>query len=50
MDIMATLHKQSSDGNLTYLKAGQVYDDGDIHSKYLEEITEEESKKTSPTN
>ncbi len=48
MDIMATLHKQSSDGNLTYLKAGQVYDDGDIHSKYLEEITEEESKKTSP--
>ena len=48
MDIMATLHKQSSDGNLTYLKAGQVYDDGDIYSKYLEEITEEESKKTSP--
>ena len=42
MDIMATLSKKSSDGNLTYLKVGQVFDDGDIHSKYLEEITEEE--------
>jgi hypothetical protein len=42
MDIMATLSKKSGDGNLTYLKAGQVYDDGDIHSKYLEEITEVE--------
>ncbi len=49
MDIMATLHKQSSDNNLTYLKVGQVYDDGDIHSKYLEEIMEEEEGKRPPT-
>jgi len=50
MDIMATLHKQSSDNNLTYLKVGQVYDDGDIHSKYLEEIIEEEEGKRPPTS
>lgn len=50
MDIMATLSKKSSDGNLTYLKVGQVYDDGDIHSRYLEEIMEEEEGKRPPTN
>ena len=49
MDIMATLQKQSSDNNLTYLKVGQVYDDGDIHSRYLEEILEEEEGKRPPT-
>ncbi len=49
MDIMATLQKQSSDNNLTYLKVGQVYDDGDIHSRYLEEIMEEEEGKRPPT-
>ncbi len=42
MDIMATLHKQSNDSGSTYLKVGQLYDDGDIHSKYNEEIMEEE--------
>jgi hypothetical protein len=49
MDIMATLQKQSSDNNLTYLKVGHVYDDGDIHSRYLEEIIEEEEGKRPPT-
>ena len=49
MDIMATLHKQSNDNNLTFLKVGQVYDDGDIHSKYLEEIMEEEEGKRPPS-
>ena len=50
MDIMATLSKKSSDGNFTYLKVGQVYDDGDIHSRYLEEIMEEEEGKRPPTS
>ncbi len=50
MDIMATLHQKSSDDNLTYLKVGQVYDDGDIHSRYLEEIKEEEEGKRPPTS
>jgi hypothetical protein len=49
MDIMTTLHNQSGDGNLTYLKVGQVYDDGDIHSKYLEEIIEEEEGERPPS-
>ena len=49
MDIMATLHKESTDNKLSYLKVGQVYDDGDIHSKYLEEIIEEEEGKRPPT-
>ncbi|HYF99666.1 MAG TPA: hypothetical protein VD815_06210 [Candidatus Saccharimonadales bacterium] len=50
MDILATLHQKSSDDNLTYLKVGQVYDDGDIHSRYLEEIMEEEEGKRPPTS
>jgi hypothetical protein len=42
MDIMASLQQQQSTGNgLNYLKAGQIYDDGDIHSKYVDEIIEE---------
>jgi hypothetical protein len=45
MDIMARLEQQQSNGNgLNYLKAGQVYDDGDIHSKYIDEIIEEEGE------
>lgn len=42
MDIMTTLHKQSNDNGSTYLKVGQIYDDGDIHSKYIDEILQEE--------
>ena len=42
MDIMATLHKQSNDSDSTYLKVGQLYDDGNINSKYIDEIMEEE--------
>ena len=45
MDIMASLQQQQSNGNgLNYLKAGQVYDDGDIHSKYIDEIIKEEDE------
>lgn len=42
IDIMATLHKQSNDRDSSYLKVGQVYDDGNINSKYIDEIIEEE--------
>ena len=45
MDIMASLQQQQSNGNgLNYLKAGQVYDDGEVHSKYIDEIIEEEDE------
>ena len=44
MDIMARLQQQPNDDGLNYLKAGQVYDDGDIHSKYVDEIIEEEDE------
>ncbi len=45
MDIMASLQQQQSNGNgLNYLKAGQVYDDGDIRSKYIDEIIKEEDE------
>jgi hypothetical protein len=43
MDIMVSLQPQQSNGNgSNYLKAGQVYDDGEIRSKYIDEIMEEE--------
>jgi hypothetical protein len=42
MDIMATFHKQSNDSSSTYLKVGQIYDDGDIHSNYIDKIMQEE--------
>jgi hypothetical protein len=35
-------HQQSNDVNPSYLKAGQVYDDGDTHSRYINEIIEED--------
>jgi glycyl-tRNA synthetase (class II) len=50
IDIMSKLHQkqqqqqqQQTNGNdSSYLKAGQVYDDGDIHSRYVDEIIEED--------
>jgi hypothetical protein len=38
IDVMATISQ--SPGNLqeNYLKVGQVYDDGDIHSHYLKDV------------
>src|SRR5690349_19519701 len=35
MDIMVTLHKQSNNGDSSYLKVGQLYDDGNIDPKYI---------------
>ena len=45
VDIMTKLQQQqqqSTDVNPSYLKAGQVYDDGDTHSRYINEIIEED--------
>jgi len=47
IDIMYKLfqkqQQQHSDNTkASYLKAGQVYDDGDIHAKYLKEVLEED--------
>ena len=49
IDIMSKLHQkkqqqqQQANGNdSSYLKAGQVYDDGDTHSRYVDEIIEED--------
>jgi hypothetical protein len=44
IDIMAKLQQQqlSNDACSSYLKAGQVFDDGDIHSKYVNEVIEED--------
>ena len=42
MDVMASI--SDSPGNLqeNYLRAGEVYDDGDIHSHYIKEIRQED--------
>ena len=45
VDIMTKLQQQqpqSNNVNPSYLKAGQVYDDGDTHSRYINEIIEED--------
>jgi hypothetical protein len=34
--------QQSNSDDSNYLKAGQVYDDGDINSKYVDEVMGEE--------
>jgi hypothetical protein len=44
MDIMASWQQQLNGTDSNYLKAGQVYDDGDIHSKYIDEIIIEENE------
>jgi hypothetical protein len=47
IDIMYELFQekqqnQSDSTKSNYLKAGQVYDDGDIHAKYIKEVIEED--------
>ncbi len=57
IDIMSKLHQkqqqqqqQQTNGNdSSYLKAGQVYDDGDIHSRYVDEIIEEDEGMRPPS-
>jgi hypothetical protein len=38
IDVMATISQSPSNSQENYLKVGQVYDDGDIHSHYLKEV------------
>ncbi len=51
IDIMSKLHqKQHTNGNdSSYLKAGRVYDDGDTHSRYVDEIIEEDEGMRPPS-
>lgn len=42
MDIMTRLQKNLNQQDTSYLRAGTVYDDGDIHSKYIDEVLEED--------
>jgi hypothetical protein len=38
IDVMATISQSLGNSQENYLKVGQVYDDGDIHSHYLKEV------------
>ncbi|MDQ3839084.1 MAG: hypothetical protein M3297_07435 [Thermoproteota archaeon] len=43
IDIMATnSSKSTDDSQRNYLKVGDVYDDGDIHSHYIKEVRQED--------
>jgi hypothetical protein len=42
IDVMATISQPSDDSQNNYLKAAQVYDDGDIHSHYMKEARQED--------
>ena len=43
IDVMATTSSKSSDNSQrNYLKVGEVYDDGDIHSHYIQEVRQED--------
>jgi hypothetical protein len=42
MDILASISDQAGKSQAGYMKAGEVYDDGDIHSHYLKEVKMED--------
>ena len=42
LDVMATISQSPDDLQRNYLKAAQVYDDGDIHSHYMKEVRQED--------
>ena len=43
LDVMATISQSpDDDSQRNYLKAAQVYDDGDIHSHYMKEVRQED--------
>ena len=42
LDVMATISQSPDDLQRNYLKAAQVYDDGDIHAHYMKEIRQED--------
>lgn len=42
LDLMATVSNKPDDKKQNYIKVGNIYDDGDIHSHYVDEIREED--------
>jgi hypothetical protein len=42
MDILASISDPAGKARAGYMKAGEVYDDGDIHSHYLKEVKMED--------
>jgi hypothetical protein len=42
LDVMTTISQSPDDLQRNYLKAAQVYDDGDIHAHYMKEIRQED--------
>ena len=43
IDLMATLSEIPNDEAQNYIKVGGIYDDGDIHSHYVDEIVQEDN-------
>ena len=43
LDLMATLSEIPDDEAQNYIKVGGIYDDGDIHSHYVDEIVQEDN-------
>ena len=46
IDVMANMSQTNSDNNNTrqnYMKVAQVYDDGDVHAHYVNEVIQEDS-------
>jgi hypothetical protein len=45
IDVMANMSQTASDNDTrqNYMKVAQVYDDGDIHSHYINEVIQEDS-------
>jgi hypothetical protein len=43
LDLITTISEIPNDGGQNYIKVGEVYDDGDIHSQYVDEVIQEDS-------
>ena len=43
LDLMATVSEIPNDEGQNYIKVGDIYDDGDIHSHYVDEVIQEDS-------
>ena len=43
IDLMGTVSEIPNDEGQNYIKVGDIYDDGDIHSHYVDEVIQEES-------
>ena len=47
LDLMATVSEIPNDRGKNYIKIGEIYDDGDIHSHYVDEVIQEDTWTTS---